>query len=139
MLARREIELRLHLPHAGGGSAKPLFLLRRAGIPILTRNCYRDRQGLVLLLTTTAPEAAQRMLADAGYRCHAEPVVLIGPAAAAPLLAAQLCRRLMECGIGILYSHLCSVRRRGCFVICKTTDDERALQAAHELLVPEAA
>ncbi len=127
MTARREVEIRVHIP-AGKDGPDALALLADHQLSILTRSCCADREGLLLLLTTSRPEEAQQVLEAAGYICQTHPVVLLGPTPYRPGVAARLLAELGRQGVNIRYSYLSSSAPDWCFVVVETTNDERALE-----------
>ena len=62
MTARREVEIRVRLPKTTGGPAEALALLADHQLATLTRSCCADREGLLLLLTTSQTEEVQQVL-----------------------------------------------------------------------------
>jgi hypothetical protein len=89
MTARREVEIRVHIP-AGKGGPDVLALLADHQLSALTRSCCADREGLLVLLTSIRPEVVQQVLEAAGYICQAHPVVLLGPMTYRPGVTARL-------------------------------------------------
>jgi hypothetical protein len=128
MTVRRELEIRVRLPKTTGGPAEVMALLEQRQIPTLTRSCCADREGLLLLLTTSRPEEVQQVLEAAGYCCQMHPVVLLGPTAYRPGVAARLFGELGQQGVDIRYSYLSSSAPDCCFLVVETTNDERALE-----------
>jgi hypothetical protein len=127
MTARRETEIRVHIP-AGKDGPDVLALLADHQLSTLTRSCCADREGLLLLLTTIRPEEVQQVLEAAGYHCHAHPVVLIGPTTYRLGVAARLLAELGQQGVDIRYSYLSSIAPERCFVVVETSNDERAME-----------
>ena len=128
MTARREVEIRVRLPKTTGGPAAVLALLADHQLATLTRSCFADREGQLLLLITSQTEEVQQVLEAAGYRCQAHPVVLLGPTTYRPGVAACLFAELGQQGVDIRYSYLSSIAPDCCFLVLETTNDERALE-----------
>jgi len=128
MTARREVEIRVRLPKTTGGPAEVLALLADHQLATLTRSCFADREGQLLLLITSQTEEVQQVLEAAGYRCQAHPVVLLGPTTYRPGVAARLFAELGQQGVDIRYSYLSSIAPDCCFLVLETTNDERALE-----------
>jgi hypothetical protein len=128
MTARREVEIRVRIPSSEGGLADVLALLADHQLATLTRSCCADREGLLLLLTTSQTEEVQQVLKAAGYVCQTHPVLLLGPTIYWPGVAARLLAELGQQGVDIRYSYLCSSAPDLCFVVVETTNDERAVE-----------
>jgi hypothetical protein len=128
MTARREVEIRVPIPAGKGGPADVLALLVDHHLPTLTRSCTADRQGVLLLLTTSRPEEVQQVLEAAGYQCHTHPVVVIGPYAYQPGATARLLSDLIGQGVNVTASYLSTVAADQCFVVVRTTNDDRMLE-----------
>lgn len=128
MTARREVEIRVHIPDGKGELVDILALLAEHHLATLTRSCSADQEGLLLLLTTSRPEDVQAVLKAAGYRCEVHPVLLVGPTSSRPGAAARLLTELDKQGVGIRYLYLSSIDPDQCFVVVETTDDEWTLK-----------
>lgn len=129
MTARHEIEIKVWISSKNGSVVDALSLLEKQRIPVLTRSCYAARDGMMLLLLTSdQPALVQDVFETAGYRCDREQVVMVELPAWRPGLAARLYGTLAEKGIGVLSSYVSSVAPDHVFVVCKTTDNGRALQ-----------
>lgn len=133
MNARREIEISAHVSKEHGDSIAALNLLEQRQLTALTRSCYADREGMVLLLITKQPAKTRKILESAGYRCGTNPVLLVGPMPYRPGVAARLCTEFFNHGIKVLYTYLSSTDADHCFMVFSTSDNERAMRIAqHE-------
>ena len=130
MNARREIEISAHISKESGDSIAALSLLEQRQLSALTRSCYTDREGLVLLLTVEQPAEARETLESAGYRCGTNPVLLVGPMPYRPGVAARLHTEFFNHGIKVLYTYLSSTDVGHCFMVFSTSDNEQALRIA---------
>ena len=137
MTARREVEIRVHIPEGkGNGVSDVLALLRDRQLPTFTRSCCAESRGMMMLLTTSRPEEVLKALEDAGYACDLQPVVLLGPTPYQPGKTAQLMTELGRQGVGIRYSYLSSVDPERCFMVLGTPDCERVLALCGEPVDP---
>lgn len=132
MSARRETEVQVFLPNGNRGLPALTALLQDHNLQTWTLSCRAERQGMAVLLTGNRSDKILEVLRSAGYECHANPVVLLGPAPYQPGVAAHVWMSLREGGIQVLYSYLASSPGDQCFLIFRTSDDERALQLIHD-------
>ena len=127
MTARREVEIRVRIP-ADKGGPDVLALLADHQLSTLTHSCCADREGLLLLLTTSRPAEVQQVLAAAGYICQAHPVVVLGPTTYRPGAVARLLTELGQQGVNMRYSYVSAIAPDRCFLVVETTNDARALE-----------
>ena len=97
-------------------------------VQVLAMRSYCDRDGVVLLVVTTNATKAAHILESAGFRCKANPVLLIGPLGRSGL-AAPIGLELARAGIEVLYSYSSRKDREAYFLVFKTTEDVRAMRA----------
>jgi hypothetical protein len=125
---RRGIELTVRIGDEPTEMSAVGILAWHTDVEVLAMRSYCDRNGVVLLLITTNPRKASRVLEAAGFRCKSNPVLLVGPlhrcAMAAPIGA-----ELAVLGIEVLYSYACRIEAGHQYLVFKTTEDDRALQA----------
>lgn len=124
--ARKEIELAIRLGNEAGALGRVLALVAQHGVNVLAYCAYSERREGMLLLVTDNPQAVKNAVADAGFECRANSVVLVGASdqvGGAALIGA----RLGHAGISILYSYASSAGANQFCAVFKTSDDQRAL------------
>ena len=125
-IASREVEISIRSNELTEVSAVSLVAWCR-DIRVLAMRSYCDREGVILLLVTTNPSKASRVLELAGFHCKANPVVLIGPLNRTGLTA-PVGHELDGMGIDVLYSYASQVEIGRNYLVYRTTDDERAVR-----------
>jgi len=128
MTACSKVEIRVRIPSNKGRPADALALLADHHLPTLTHGYLADREGLLLLLTTTRTEEVRQVLEAAGYDCQMHTVVLLGPATYRPGVAARLLAKLEHAGVDIRCSYLSSSAPDRFYLIVETTHENRTLK-----------
>jgi hypothetical protein len=124
--ACKEVELAVRVSNVPGALGKVLSALSTQNINILAYCSYSDRLETVVLLVAQDPFRAKLALEAAGFKCKANPVVLVG----APEhigAAAEVGAHLGKAGIDILYSYASSTGTGDFYAVFKTADDDRAI------------
>src|SRR6267154_4094844 len=127
-ILRREIELAVQLGHGPTEMTAVGIIAWHPDIEVLAMRSYCGPDGLVLLLITTDSRKASHALEAAGFQCKSSPVVLVGPLLRSGL-AARIGAELGVLGIGILYSYTSRIGAGHQYLVLKTTEDDRAVQA----------
>lgn len=96
-------------------------------IDVLAMRSYCDRGGVVLLMVTSNPLKACRILQAAGFQLKTEPVVLVGPLVRSGL-AAAVGMELARARIDVLRAYDSHIGRGQHYLVFKTTEDEHAMQ-----------
>jgi hypothetical protein len=125
--ARQELELAIRVGNEPGALGKILACVNAAGVTVLAYCAYCERQAGIVLLVTDNVQQAKDALGAAGYKCRANPVVLVESTeqiGGAALVGA----RLGYAGIDILYSYASAGGGEEFYAVFKTNDDTRALQ-----------
>jgi hypothetical protein len=125
--ARCETELKVRIGHRPGDLARLLSSISARRINVLAYCAYSERDEGVVLLVTEDPGRTQQALADAGYPCRLNSVILVharDKVGAAAALGAHLGRA----GINILYSYASSTGDAAFHAVFKTDNDEAALR-----------
>ena len=127
-ILRREIELAVQIGDEPTEMSAVGIIAWHPDIEVLAMRSYCGPDGVVLLLiTTNAPKAAD-ILEAAGFRCKSTPVILAGPLHQSGL-AALIGTELALLGIDVLYSYTSRIGAGHQYLVFKTADDNRALQA----------
>jgi hypothetical protein len=96
-------------------------------IDVLAMRSYCDRGGVVLLLVTSNPLKACRILEAAGLQCKSDSVVLVGPLGQSGR-AASVGMILAEAGVNVLRAYASHLESGQHYLVFKTSEDERAMQ-----------
>ena len=121
-----QVEIAVHLNNETASVGKVMVAATAPNVEILASCFYWQRDGAVVRLVTEAPQRTAQALANAGFECETESILLIGPMKR-PGVAAQMSVQLAGAEIGILYSYVSWSERTEAFAVFKTTDDDRAL------------
>jgi hypothetical protein len=121
-------ELCVRIQHGQEALAQVLTLLSAHAIHVVAGSSYDNPDGCELLLITNDPAEAQSVLEAAGYHCKVQDVVIARLAPNRPDAVARYGMRLINAGIGILFSHLSSRNGIARFAAFKTTNNEQAVQ-----------
>jgi len=127
-ILRREIELAVQLGDEPTEMSAVGIIAWQPGIEVLAMRSYCGPDGVVLLLVTTNSRKASQLLEAAGFRCKSNPVILVGPLHRSGL-AALIWTELAVLGIDVLYSYTSRIGAGQQYLVFKTTEDERALEA----------
>jgi hypothetical protein len=127
-IIRREIELAVRIGREPTELSAVGILAWHTDIEVLVMRSYCDQDGVVLLLVTTNPHKASQILEAAGFRCKSNQVLFVGPLHRSGL-AALIGSELSALGIEVLYSYASSNGASHEYLVFKTTEDDRALQA----------
>jgi len=125
-MVSREAEIAVRINEPTEISAVAL-LGWHADVEVLAMRSYCDRDGVVLLVVTSNPTKAAHVLESVGFRCKANPVLLVGPLGRSGL-AAPIGLELARAGIEVLYSYSSRKSRDEYFLVFKTTEDVRAMR-----------
>ena len=127
-ILRREIELAVQVGDEPTEMGAVEIIAWQPGIEVLAMRSYCGPDGVVLLLVTTNSRKASQVLEAAGFRCKSNPVILVGPLRRSGL-AALIWTELAVLGIDVLYSYTSRIGAGHQYLVFKTADDNRALQA----------
>jgi hypothetical protein len=127
-IARRETEVAVRVGHEPEGASATAVIARCSDIEVLTMHSYCQSDGIVLLLVTTNAVKTSHVLKVAGFQCQVSHVVLIGPLNRTGW-ALPLGVELAEVGIEVLNSYTSHQERDRHYLVFKTSDDDRAIQA----------
>ena len=127
-IVRREVEVTVRIGHEPTEMSAVGIIAWHPDIEVLAMRSYCDHDGVVLLLVTTNPQKATHVLEAAGFRCKANPVIMVGPLQQSGLVA-RIGAELAFSGIEVLYSYASRVGDGHHHLVFKTAEDDRALQA----------
>ncbi len=127
-ISRREIEVTVRMGCEPTEMSAVGVLAWHPDIEVLAMRSYCDRDGVVLLLVTTDSRKTILVLEAAGFRCKANAVILVGPLEKSGLTA-RIGTELAFLEIETLYSYASRQETGRHYLVFKTTDDDRALQA----------
>ena len=127
-IIRREVEVTVRIGHEPTEMSAVGIIAWHPDVEVLAMRSYCDHNGVVLLLVTTNPQKVTHVLEAAGFRCKANPVILIGPLQRSGL-AARIGAELALLSIEVLYSYASRIGAGHHYLVFKTTEDDRALQA----------
>jgi hypothetical protein len=125
---REETELAVRLPVGSCSSGELCALLREHGVHVTALSCFHERIGCVALIITEEPGLATSVLEEAGFTCHRDPALLVGPSPSDPGALVEMGRTLRRAGVGILRSHICPMEDHSMFAVLHTTDNKTALR-----------
>ena len=128
IIIRREIEVAVRIGYEPTEMSAVGIIAWHPDIEMLAMRSYCDHDGVVLLLVTTNPQKAAHVLEAAGFRCKVNPVIVIGPLQRSGLVA-RIGADLALSGIEVLYSYASRVGIGHQYLVFKTTEDDRAIQA----------
>jgi hypothetical protein len=127
-IAHREVELTVRIGYEPTEMSAVGIIAWQPDVEVLAMRSYCSQDGVVLLLVTTNPRKASRVLEAAGFQCRSNPIVLVGPLCRSGL-ASLIWTELAVLGIDVLYSYTSRIEAGSQYLVFKTTDDERAMQA----------
>jgi len=127
-ILRREIELAVQVGDEPTEVSAVEIIAWQPGIEVLAMRSYCGPDGVVLLLVTTNSRKASQVLEAAGFRCKSNPVILVGPLRQSGL-AALIWTELAVLGIDVLYSYTSRIGAGHQYLVFKTTEDDRAMEA----------
>jgi len=127
-ILRREIELAVQVGHEPTEMSAVEIIAWQPGIEVLAMRSYCGPDGVVLLLVTTNSRKASQVLEAAGFRCKSNPIILVGPLRRSGL-AALIWTELAVLGIDVLYSYTSRIGAGHQYLVFKTTEDDRAMEA----------
>jgi hypothetical protein len=127
-IIRREIELAVRIGDEPTEMSAVGIIAWHTDVEVLAMRSYCDRNGVVLLLVTTNPRKASRVLEASGFHCQSNPVLLVGPLHRGAV-AATIGTELAVLGIEVVYSYTCRIEGGHQYLVFKTSEDDRALQA----------
>jgi hypothetical protein len=125
---REETELAVHLPSNACSTGDLCELLREHGVHVTAVSCFRERRGCVALIITEDQAVAADVLEAAGFSCHRDPALVVGPSPSRPGALVELGRALRRAGVGILSSHICPSEDDTLLAVLHTTDNKAALR-----------
>ena len=127
-IAHREVELTVRIGSEPTEISAVGIIAWQPDVEVLAMRSYCSQEGVVLLLVTTNPRKASQVLEAAGFRCKSSPIVIVGPLYRSGL-ASLIWTELAVLGIDVLYSYASRIEAGSQYLVFKTTDDERAMQA----------
>lgn len=127
-IAHREVELTVRIGHEPTEMSAVGIIAWQPDVEVLAMRSYCSQEGVVLLLVTTNPRKASQVLEAAGFQCKSNPIVMVGPLYRSGL-ASLIWTELAVMGIDVLYSYASRIESGSQYLVFKTTDDERAMQA----------
>jgi hypothetical protein len=78
-IAHREVELTVRIGHEPTEISAVGIIAWQRDVEVLAMRSYCSQDGVVLLLVTTNPRKASRVLGAAGFQCKSNPIVMVGP------------------------------------------------------------
>jgi len=127
-ILHREIELSVQLGDEPTEMSAVEIIAWQPDIEVLAMRSYCGPDGVVLLLVTTNASKASHVLEAAGFRCKSNPVILVGPLRRSGL-AALIWTELAVLGIDVLYSYTSRIGAGPQYLVFKTSENERAMEA----------
>jgi hypothetical protein len=127
-IAHREVELTVRIGYEPTEMSAVGIIAWQPDVEVLAMRSYCSQDGVVLLLVTTNPRKASRVLEAAGFECKSNPIVMVGPLYRSGL-ASLIWTELAVLGIDVLYSYASRIEPGSQYLVFKTTDDARAMEA----------
>src|SRR5712675_2172336 len=121
-----QFEITVRATGGSGVLGRLMATTASCGAEVLAAHSYWDGTSTVVRLVTQDAPRTMRALEGAGYRCKANPIVLV-EAPNKPGLAAVLGGKLMAAGIKVFYSYSFRTEDNRSYIVFRTFDDERAV------------
>ena len=128
IVAHEDVELAVRLPADRDSKVDVLSRLAAQRIGVTSFASYQERDRFILLLIAEDPRRAQEVLAQAGYSCKSDAVVLVDVAPEQITQLAQIGHCLHQAGVSILSSHVAPHKPGNLCAVFHTSDNHHALQ-----------